>query len=527
MTVLVENAIQNQILDVIENEFIITKADPKGRIIYANDLFCKISGYTREELIGKPHNIVRHPDMPKSVFKDLWDTIKVQKKPWVGLVKNKKKDGGFYWVSATVFPIFDPNNPTEILEYISIRKEITNVMIGYEKDQFYSKLYEILNFYYTSNDLKTILNFALEKVLQLPWLEILGKGGIMLWNSEKEKLEMFVYKGVGQSLLDMCHTVPSGRCLCGRAALRKELVFKSCVDEEHENRPQGMTPHGHYNVPLMFNGELQGVLFLYVEHEHIKKDIEVEFLNLLGNVLGSIIYKFNLQRKLEILNRENLLILENLKTYSSKETYEYTKMMIQLSKIRQEKHKQITKQKTLYLMFLDIVNFTGFSENKTPEEVVIIVNLLFSKIIDTIYKNKGDIDKFIGDAIFAYFDDPDQCLKAGLEILNALFSVEYNPHNLQIRIGIHCGEVIQTNLGNEYRRDFTLMGDTVNTTQRIQSAAKPNSILVSEAFMKKASSELLKNFQVSKKLLLKAKNKSNPIDVYILEHCKNLIELTA
>ena len=83
--------------------FLVSETDEKGDIIFANDDFCKIAEYTVDELIGKPHNIVRHKDMPKIAFKDLWDTIK-QGKVWTGYVKNATKSGNFYWVFATVFP---------------------------------------------------------------------------------------------------------------------------------------------------------------------------------------------------------------------------------------------------------------------------------------------------------------------------------------------------------------------------------------------------------------------------------------
>ncbi len=88
------------------DDFLVSQTDEKGVILFANDDFCKIAGYTIDELIGKPHNIVRHPDMPKVAFKDLWDTVK-QDKIWRGYVKNRTKDGGFYWVFATVYPMYD------------------------------------------------------------------------------------------------------------------------------------------------------------------------------------------------------------------------------------------------------------------------------------------------------------------------------------------------------------------------------------------------------------------------------------
>ena len=82
------------------NQYILSETDEKGIIIYANDVFCEIAGYTLDELIGQPHNIVRHIDMPRIAFKGLWDDIQT-KGFWTGVVKNLRKDGGYYWVHAT------------------------------------------------------------------------------------------------------------------------------------------------------------------------------------------------------------------------------------------------------------------------------------------------------------------------------------------------------------------------------------------------------------------------------------------
>ena len=111
-------------LKLITDKYIISSVtDTKGKILDASDAFCAISGYTREELVGKPHNIVRHPDMPKSAFKDLWDTIK-QGRTWQGRVKNLKKDGGYYWVYANIEPIFNKKGAIEA--YAAIRIDITD-----------------------------------------------------------------------------------------------------------------------------------------------------------------------------------------------------------------------------------------------------------------------------------------------------------------------------------------------------------------------------------------------------------------
>ncbi len=106
---------------VLKHDTMITsETDHRGNILYANGDFCKIAEYDKEELIGKPHNIIRHPDMPKAAFKDLWDTIK-QGKVWNGIVKNRTKTGKFYWVNATVFA----NEKSGQIRYISVRKKPT------------------------------------------------------------------------------------------------------------------------------------------------------------------------------------------------------------------------------------------------------------------------------------------------------------------------------------------------------------------------------------------------------------------
>ena len=96
---------------------IVSETDEKGIILYANSDFCKIAGYSMEELIGKPHNLVRHKDMPKVAFEGLWDTIRAGK-IWKGIVKNKTKDGNYYWVNATAYQSKKPNGE---LRYISVR----------------------------------------------------------------------------------------------------------------------------------------------------------------------------------------------------------------------------------------------------------------------------------------------------------------------------------------------------------------------------------------------------------------------
>lgn len=116
-----------------QDELIISRTDLKGIITYANETFCEISGYTQEELIGKAHNILRHPDMPSSVYADLWETIK-NKKQWSGVIKNLRRDKGYYWVKAIISGVYKNG---ELIEYKSLRTPIS-----FDEKLKYQKLYD-------------------------------------------------------------------------------------------------------------------------------------------------------------------------------------------------------------------------------------------------------------------------------------------------------------------------------------------------------------------------------------------------
>ena len=117
-----------------KGEILVSRTDLKGCITYANDAFIAISGFTREELIGSNHNIVRHPDMPEAAFDDLWITIK-QGKPWTAPVKNRTKSGNFYWVEANVVPVYKNGILHEYLSarYAPSREQINHAEALYKK----------------------------------------------------------------------------------------------------------------------------------------------------------------------------------------------------------------------------------------------------------------------------------------------------------------------------------------------------------------------------------------------------------
>ena len=143
-----------------DDDFIVSKTDKKGYITYCNRIFVEMAGWSRFELIGANHNIIRHPDMPRIAFKILWDLI-LQKKEFFGFVKNLRKDGGYYWVFAYITPDLDLSG--NIIGFTSFRKKpsrkgieflspIYKRLVEAEREGGISASYEILKEILNAND---------------------------------------------------------------------------------------------------------------------------------------------------------------------------------------------------------------------------------------------------------------------------------------------------------------------------------------------------------------------------------------
>lgn len=121
---------------VTDDDILLSTTDLKGNILHANEDFCRICGFEQEELLAQPHNIVRHPDMPKDAYGMLWKTLK-ESRSWMGIVKNRCKDGSFYWVNAYVAPVMENGR---VKEYQSVRRRADQAQVERAND-----LYQSLN----------------------------------------------------------------------------------------------------------------------------------------------------------------------------------------------------------------------------------------------------------------------------------------------------------------------------------------------------------------------------------------------
>ena len=142
-----------------QDEMIISKTDTKGKITYCNTAFINISGYSEAELLGRPHNIVRHPDMPRCIYKLLWDTIK-NKQEINAYVKNLCKDGSFYWVLANITPSFDDHD--KIIGYFSARRKPKKEAVLFIQD-IYKQLLDIEKHQSMDDSYKFLQNFIGKK----------------------------------------------------------------------------------------------------------------------------------------------------------------------------------------------------------------------------------------------------------------------------------------------------------------------------------------------------------------------------
>lgn len=171
----VKNNLLKQYTEVIDKVAIVSKTDLKGIITEVNDFFCEISGFSREELIGKNHNIIRHPDMPSSIYSELWETIKVEE-VWKGTIKNKTKNGEAYFVHSTIIPLRDKEGKVEgytgihflsteeEIEKREFRKKVRTNIIEYKKTNSHllQKIEQLTKELANKNDNKDIKDSTLE-----------------------------------------------------------------------------------------------------------------------------------------------------------------------------------------------------------------------------------------------------------------------------------------------------------------------------------------------------------------------------
>lgn len=423
----------DQILQALDDHAIIAITDLKGKIIHVNDKFCEVSGYEKGELIGSDHRILNSGMHSKDFFKSMWETIK-SGKTWKGEIRNRRKNGDFYWVQTTISAIRDHDG--EVVQFLAVRTEITDQKLLVEIDEQIQEMGNIggwvldlntnrvtwtkqtfvihevppgesvptedaIKFYapherakitkYVQDgielgkpyddefefitakgnhrwvramgraerdnkgnvakltgtfqditddklmrlekqkaaeqtqalnrllqinsepreNLNSKLRRSLRVLFELPWLSLSEKGGVFL--VDNGELNLTVSENLGEKIETMCETVQSGQCLCGRAFKTAKTIHAGCVDDRHENTFEGISPHGHYNVPIKQGKKVIGVIVLYLVHGHEKNQEEITFLESCAEIFAQIIIGFRNEMEL-IKSRTEALVAEKAKS---------------------------------------------------------------------------------------------------------------------------------------------------------------------------------------------------------------------
>ncbi len=278
---------------------IIAITDADGVITDVNENFIAMSGYSREELVGKTHKLINSDYHPPEFFEKMWAKIKAGDL-WRGIIRNRAKNGDLYWVDTTITPIRD--NTGKVSGFTSVRTNVSEMVMRHEVRKQEAENAVCLKSLYEmacgTERIEDILDKALALLLDVSWLRFEQKGGIFLADEETGLLRLKAAHKLG-ALQEKCAKVKPGQCLCGRAALEKKTQHAACIDERHETAAPDMKPHGHYNVPIMYGKDVLGVIVVYLPDGTARSDDHVNFLESFAKTLALII---RLRRKQVLLH---------------------------------------------------------------------------------------------------------------------------------------------------------------------------------------------------------------------------------
>ncbi|MEA3554224.1 MAG: response regulator [Campylobacterota bacterium] len=297
-----------RLLDIYGENVIATMTDLKSKITYVSKAFSKISGYRIDELMGKSHNMVRHPDMPKSAFIDLWSTVQ-KNEIWIGEVKNLKKDGGYYWVQATISPDLDEDG--NVIGYTSIRQDITDKK---ETEELHRQLNNLFNniptgFLTINQDLEVSSSYSKECLRILSCDDIANKNiSTVLFENDKDKKEIFDY-GYGEilnatddlskelllSLLPIEHTIDS---------IIFSIEYKLLQNNECLIIISDITAQKEMEKTIKYEQQMQKMIIAVATHKQESVDLKIQFESFLDDFSNYLEKNENFENNLIILRRE-------------------------------------------------------------------------------------------------------------------------------------------------------------------------------------------------------------------------------
>ncbi len=372
-----------------------------------------------------------------------------------------------------------------------------------------NELFEIIKLSLECGDLKSFLDKLLVHLTKISWLSLQSKAGFML--NVDDELRLISYFNVSDSLVKMCAKVPYGRCLCGKAAETKQIIYKAHVDEDHENRPEGIKPHGHYNIPIIHGEQLLGVLFLYIEDGYPQKKEDLEFLKKLSPILAMIILRYQAdkeyQEAIAKLIRMNEIMVENLKKIHLLEEFIDTYVP---DVIKKESLNKKNKAINFYIEnnYYLLINFHGliqFSNTFPIQKVYETIEQYYAPIIDCIVEYHGDVEQYLEDRIFAIFANSTDIVNCSLKIKEIIHNINEKRKSFYIKpfyfqIALNHGTTFFGIIGSQKRKNWMRFGDTLRWLISMQKKCEKDQIIVSEFIymQEKKNHQFSKPFKIIK-----------------------------
>jgi len=303
------NKSERKLQAITENSTIgITLLDTTGQLKEVNPAFLDMLGYSKEELfcMVSPETIT-HPDdfaVEKKLSRELLegkrDQFRIEK-------RYLRKDGQLIWGNLMSFLVKDdqgiPKFCLGMVEDITEKKRVDNEL--QQRYQTQNIINKILSISLQPHGMVEMLDLILEQITSASWAKLESKGAIFLVEDKPDQLILKSYYNLSEELQTICAKVSFGRCLCGQAALTKKTQFADCLDDRHDNSYKGISPHGHYCVPILSSGRLLGVLNVYLKENRGRVKDEEEFLHAVTNVLAGIIERKQAEEELNE-HREHL-----------------------------------------------------------------------------------------------------------------------------------------------------------------------------------------------------------------------------
>jgi len=285
--------------------------DKPGKFIAVNEAACRMLGYTVDEFsqmgikdIDVPEQAEKIPAILEKLFRDGYALFETE---------HIAKDDRRMPVEVNIRLI----NFKDTQVVLSVNRDITERKRAEEAireseaelhDNYFaqSAINMMLSESLEDRPLEEILQKALNMILSVPWLSFESKGSIHLVEGDQGILSMKAQHNLPEQLKKLCKDVPLGKCLCGKAALTQKIEFADHIDERHEICYEGIAPHGHYVVPILFGGRTLGVVDIYLKEGHLREQKEEEFLLNVADTLAGIIVRKQIEEEKEKLHA-NLL----------------------------------------------------------------------------------------------------------------------------------------------------------------------------------------------------------------------------